>query len=312
MYHHDRRKNARGQAVVVLLAVLLFTLAGAGLGFWIGQHANPPAVAAHLQPALVLPSESEIAGKEVDQRPRVQEDVSVIAERLGEMQAELIRLNALGERLVRMSGLDPEEFDFDNPPPQGGPEQGPVLDYTIKELASELSGVVAMLQDRQRKLDVIEDVIVKKELTARAVPSGWPVRAGYITSGYGFRIHPIKKARIFHEGIDIASPRGAPIVAVADGVVTFSGRKGGYGQVVDIRHIDGLVTRYAHNNANLVKEGQMVRQGQKIATVGSTGVSTGPHLHFEVRKGGKSVNPMSFLGSAPRNTLASRTDHTPG
>ncbi len=312
MHHHDRRKTARGQAVVMLLAVLSFTFAGAGLGFWVGQYANLPAVADHPQSDPRVASEVGQATTEVVSRPRVQEDVNVIAARLGEMQAELLRLNALGERLVRMSGLDPEEFDFENPPPQGGPEEGPVRDYTIKELASELGGVAVLIQDRQRKLDVIEDVIVKKDLTARGVPSSWPVRVGYISSKFGFRIHPIKKSRIFHEGIDIASPRGTPIVAVADGIVTFSGRKGGYGRVVDIRHVDGLVTRYAHNTVNMVTEGQMVRQGQKIATVGSTGTATGPHLHFEVRKGGKAVNPMTYLSDTPRRTLASSAEHAPG
>ncbi|WP_295405477.1 M23 family metallopeptidase [uncultured Thiocystis sp.] len=312
MYHHDRIKHVRGQAVVVLLAVLSFTLAGAGLGFWIAQYATPDAVADASYPVLDFAQTRPRTTAEDVSPPVDQEDVNVIAARLGEMQAELLRLNALGERLVRMSGLDPEEFDFDNPPPQGGPELGPVNDYTIKEIASELGGVAEMIQDRQRKLDVIGEVIVNKDLTARETPSSWPVRSGYITSRFGFRIHPTKNVRIFHEGVDIASPRGTPILAAADGVVTFSGRRNGYGQVIDIRHRDGLVTRYAHNHKNLVQEGQMVGQGQKIATVGSTGVATGPHLHFEVRKGGKAVNPMPYLGDTPARTLADKTDRSAG
>lgn len=285
----------------MLLAALTFALAGAGLGFWVGRQSADPGVAS-------ITIDRTSASKLLDQRalrPHAPGDVDAIVARLGEMQAQLMRINALGERLVQMSGLNPEEFDFEDPPPQGGPDQGPVKDYTIKELADELTNVVGMIQDRQRKLDLIQDFIMEKDLAAEALPAGWPVRSGYISSKYGFRVHPVKKVRLFHDGVDLASPRGAPITAVADGVVVFSGRKGGYGNVVDIRHMDGLVTRYAHNARNLVKEGQMIHQGQRIATVGSTGTATGPHVHFEVRRGDKPIDPMPYLRSKPRQTLAS-------
>jgi murein DD-endopeptidase MepM/ murein hydrolase activator NlpD len=131
------------------------------------------------------------------------------------------------------------------------------------------------------------------------VPSGWPVRTGYITSNYGFRIHPTKGRRIFHQGVDFAAPRGTPIVAVADGLVVYSGRKNGYGRIVEVRHVDGLVTRYAHNQSNLVEEGQAVRKGQKIATVGASGTATGPHVHFEVLKNGDHLNPIRYSGTRP-------------
>ena len=310
MNHHDRINNARGQAVVLLLAVLTFLCAGAGLGFWIGRYADLRAGAGGPQPDPVAAHAS--APVMLDAAPRPDADVDAIAVRLGQMQAELLRLNALGERLVRMSGLDPEEFDFIHPPPQGGPELGPVRDYTIKELASELSGVIDLIQDRQRKLDIIKDVIVNRDLTAQSLPSTWPVRSGYISSRFGFRIHPTRKGRIFHEGVDISSPRGSPIMAVADGVVTFSGRRNGYGRVVDILHGNGLVTRYAHNTANLVEEGQMVRQGQEIATVGSSGTATGPHVHFEVLKDDRALDPIPYLDDAPVSTLAGNTRRTPG
>ncbi|WP_338115835.1 M23 family metallopeptidase [Thiocystis violacea] len=285
----------------MFLAVLAFSLAGAGLGFWIGHYSSSPDLA---NISLDRPSVNRSLAREVGQSSLPREVDAMVA-RLGEMQAQLMRLNALGERLVQMSGLNPEEFDFENPPPQGGPETGVARDYSIKELADELSSFVGFIQDRQRKLDVIEGHIMERELTAQALPAGWPVRSGYITSNYGFRIHPVKKARLFHAGVDFGSPRGTPIHAVADGVVSFVGRKGGYGNLVDIRHMDGLVTRYAHNTSNLVKKGQMVRQGQKIATVGSTGTATGPHVHFEVIKDGRSVNPMSYLRAMPTRRLAS-------
>ncbi|NEX18881.1 M23 family metallopeptidase [Thiorhodococcus mannitoliphagus] len=300
MFHTHKARRSRGHAVVIILAVLAFSLAGAGLGFWVGQQAVTPNVAS----ITIDRSDLVKLVTQFDSASQTSSDMDAIVVRLGEMQAQLMRINALGERLVEMSGLNADEFDFENPPPQGGPEQGPVKDYTIKELASELTSVVSLIQDRERKLDLIQDFIMEKDLATKALPAGWPVRSGYVSSKYGFRIHPVKKVRLFHDGVDFASPRGSPIFAVADGVVTFSGRKGGYGKVVDIRHIDGLVTRYAHNSRNLVKVGQMVHQGQKIASVGSTGTATGPHVHFEVRRGDKAINPMPYLRSKPRQTLA--------
>ena len=308
MSNPGKKNPLRGQAPLVLLAVLTFTLAGAGLGFWIGQYTSAPAIAK-------ITIDRSAAGRSLSMKSvdaMSPTEVDALASRLGELQAQLMRINALGERLVEMSGLDPAEFDFENPPPQGGPEMGLTRDYTIKELANELASVVRLIQDRERKLDILQDIIVEKDLTAQALPAGWPVRSGYISSDYGFRIHPVRRVRLFHEGVDLASPRGAPVLAVADGIVTFSGRKGGYGNVIDIRHIDGLVTRYGHNSANLVRVGQMVRQGQKIGTVGATGTATGPHVHFEVRKDDQPINPMPYLRSRPRQTLASSGADRPG
>lgn len=296
MHHLDRRKSVRGQAVVALLTVLLFAVAGGGIGFWLGRYANLPAQdTVHLAASIHTPLSTD-ALQQPSEAPTTP-DVDAITTRLGDMQADLMRLNALGERLVEMSGLNPDEFDFQNPPPQGGPDDGsPVRDYTIKEIAQELGSVVSLVKDRKRKLEILEETIVERDLTAQSTPSGWPVRAGYITSNYGFRVHPIKHRRIFHQGVDFAAPSGATIVAVADGLVTFSGKRSGYGRIIEIRHVDGLVTRYAHNQTNLVKEGQRVRHGQKIATVGSTGTATGPHCHFEVLKNGEHVNPIRYAG----------------
>lgn len=291
MHHLDRRKRARGQALVALLAVLLFAVAGGGVGFWIGRFGDLPdwnlTFAAPTGPSEPNWHESESAIPDLD----------ALTARLGDMQAEIFRLNALGERLVEMSGLNPEEFDFQNPPPQGGPDAGsPAQDYTIREIASELGSVVSLLKDRKRKLEILEEAIMERDLKAHSVPSGWPVHSGYITSNYGMRVHPTKRRRIHHTGVDFAAPRGTPIIAVADGVVVYSGTRKGYGRMVDIRHVNGLVTRYAHNQSNLVQEGQQVRRGQKIATVGSTGIATGPHVHFEVLKDGVHQNPIRYAG----------------
>lgn len=302
MPHIARKKTQSGQTFVMLSAVSSFALAGVGFGFWIGDRASAPGSASiAMESTPVNPSVTDSS------------EIGDIAARLGEMRAELMRINAIGERLVQVSGLDPDEFDFGNTPPRGGPETAMARDYTIKELADELSTLVVLVQDRERKLDRLADQILdKKPQTASAQLSGWPVRSGYISSTYGFRIHPVRNTRQFHEGVDFSSPRGAPIQAVADGLVVFSGRRNGYGNLVDIRHRNGIVTRYAHNSANLVREGDLVRQNQKIATVGSTGTATGPHVHFEVIRNGRAVDPMPYLRARPTQQLASLGSDTQG
>lgn len=295
MPHIARKKTQRGQTLVMLSAVSSFALAGIGFGFWIGDRTGAPGRASiAVEPVSVNPS------------PTDSDEIGAIAARLGEMRAEVLRINALGERLIQASGLDPDEFDFVNAPPRGGPETAMTRDYTIKELADELSTLVVMVQDRERKLDRLADQILdQRPRTASAQLSGWPVRSGYISSTYGFRVHPVRNTRQFHEGVDFAAKRGSPILAVADGIVVFSGRRNGYGNLIDIRHRDGLVTRYAHNSANLVREGELIRQGQQIGTVGSTGTATGPHVHFEVIRNGRAVDPMPYLRSRPTQRLAS-------
>jgi hypothetical protein len=313
MHHLDRRKTDGGQSVVALSAVLAVAIAGGGVGFWVGRYATPPAPDLHssLARTSTPPHDRPLAGTPQAQ-PFPASEVDAIAARLGDMQAQMMRLNALGERLVQMSGLSPREFDFKEPPPQGGPEDGPVKDYTIREIASELGSVVSLLKDRKHKLEILEEAIMDKDLVAQSVPAGWPVNSGYITSNYGSRIHPVRHRRMFHQGVDFAAPHGTPIVAVADGDVIFSGRRNGYGQIVEVSHANGYVTRYAHNSANLVQEGQHVRKGQKIAAVGATGTATGPHCHFEVLKDGENLNPIRFAGQIPPNSLMAANFSNPG
>lgn len=307
MNHPDRRKPARGQAVIVLLALSSFTLAGTGLGFWLGTRTSQTTPA----PLACAPA-PETSHQTAAEPPVTADAIATLTAYLGRLQAELTRLDALGDRLVHRSGLDPREFDFQHAPAQGGPETGPVRDYTIKELVDELGSVVARIQDRQRQLDQLDDALPGQDRTAQSLPSGWPVRSGYISSGYGFRIHPIRRARIFHDGVDFASSRGAPVVAVAEGVVVFSGRRNGYGRMVDIRHPDGRVTRYAHNTRNLVQVGETIRQGQQIATVGSSGDATGPHVHFEVLEDDKAVDPMPYLSALRQRGTLGGTPASPG
>lgn len=299
------RKNGgrTGIATRILLSTFIVTLvagAAGGAGFWYGQAIAPWRIASNetLTELEAIFKRERKALEEADRESQAQLDA--FAGRVGAMQAEILRLNALGERLVDMADLDAEEFDFENPPPVGGPDdilasRGTSLD----ELTGEMTDMLDLISDRKRKLKELEQLIMEKDLKKHATPSSWPVRSGYISSKFGYRKHPIRKRSHFHTGVDFASKRGVPVLATADGVVIYSGWRSGYGRLVEVRHMDGLVTRYAHNQENLVKQGEMVKKGQSIAKLGASGRATGPHVHFEVRQDGKAVNPMKYIGTKP-------------
>lgn len=222
--------------------------------------------------------------------------LDVLGGKLGRMQAEMLRLNALGERLVQMAGLSEDEFDFQNPPALGGPEPVDSMRNSAADLVAEMDRLFAQVQDRNRKLALLEELIMEQDLQDESIPAGRPVRSGFMTSRYGQRKDPLNGKRSFHRGVDFAGKRGSDILAVADGLVVLSEVRSGYGRTVEIRHANGLVTRYAHNQKLLVKVGDLVEKGQSIATLGSSGRATGPHLHFEVLKDGAQINPMKFAG----------------
>lgn len=295
---HGSRDGARRRFYVWFPLAVFAVVGAAGGGYWVGQtRATELVASAESISSLEAMIEGERKALEETERESLSY-LDAIANRVGEMQAEILRLNALGERLVQMAGLSAEEFDFENPPPVGGPDDSLTRDIGIVDLADELKQVLGVLSDRKRKLTLLEQSIMERDLKEEATPSGLPVLSGYVTSKFGFRMHPIRKQSHFHNGIDFAGKRGSPVIAVADGLVAFSGTKSGYGRMVEIRHMDGLVTRYAHNQENLVAEGDLVKQGQTIATLGSSGSSTGPHVHFEVVKDGATVNPTSYVGAS--------------
>ena len=226
------------------------------------------------------------------------EQVGALAARVGQMHARLIRLDALGKRLTEVANLDRGEFDFDSAPAVGGPEveafvgEGPA----VPSLDDLLASLDATIGDRSRQLAALETLILSRELARQVVPGGRPVESGYISSFFGKRADPFTGESAFHAGIDFAGAPGTRVLAVADGVVSYAGRDRGYGKLVEITHGGGYVTRYAHNASVLVQPGQTVRRGDAIALMGSTGRSTGPHVHFEVLRDGGPVNPMSFVG----------------
>jgi murein DD-endopeptidase MepM/ murein hydrolase activator NlpD len=233
-----------------------------------------------------------------EQLARIEQDVddqvATLATRVGRMQAQLIRLDALGKQLTEVAQLKRGEFDFEQPPAVGGPETagaGPV----VPALDSMLDTMDAQIDDRRRQLTALQNLIMTRELARQIVPGGRPVESGYISSLYGQRTDPFDGNQASHQGIDFAAAAGSRVLAVADGIVSHTGNDGGYGRVVEVTHGNGYVTRYAHNAKLLVKQGQTVKRGDPIALVGSTGRSTGAHVHFEVLREGRPMNPLSFV-----------------
>ena len=231
-------------------------------------------------------------------------DLDALTLRLGNMQAEILRLDTLGERLVTRTDLDASEFDFNTLPPIGGPkdssdeeDDGEPPVTTIADFLGMLEVLHASIVDREAKLTVLEDVLMSRNLQARILPSGPAVQRGLVSSKFGQRIDPFTGKRGMHKGIDIAGKEGTEILAVADGIVTWSGKRKGYGNLVEIDHGTGYVTRYGHNKKQLVEFGDTVHKGQAIALIGSTGRSTGPHVHVEVMENGKHVNPEKYLSN---------------
>jgi murein DD-endopeptidase MepM/ murein hydrolase activator NlpD len=231
-----------------------------------------------------------------DTKRDLQERLDALAGRVGQMNAQVIRLNALGRRLTEMAKLDKGEFNFDSPPAVGGPE-GLTVGATVgsADITGMLDTLSQQLKDRERQLSVLESLISTRNLSNQIVPGGRPVVQGWISSYFGGRTDPFTGRNAFHRGLDFAGRAGSQVVAVASGVVTFSKDRFGYGRTVEINHGNGYVTRYAHNQKALVKVGDTVQKGQAIALMGSTGRSTGPHLHFEVLRNGRAVDPLRFV-----------------
>ncbi len=228
-------------------------------------------------------------------RSRLQERIDAIAARMGQVNAHVIRLDALGKRLTEMANIDDREFDFDQAPSTGGPESDG-LAAQVPDLSKMLAQLESRVARRDAQLGVLENVILQRELRQQIVPDGRPVKRGFISSYYGERQDPFTGHEAFHKGLDFAGSMGAEVISVAAGIVTYVGEKSGFGHLIEVSHGGGLVTRYAHNSSAVVQVGDTVQRGQTLALMGSTGRSTGPHVHFEVLRDGQPVNPLSFIG----------------
>ncbi len=216
------------------------------------------------------------------------------------MQAQFLRLDAVGERVVEVSELDEGEFDFSQPVAVGGPESDFSVDYTVPQFMDAIEQLENQLDHRQQQLEILEEVLIGRQVLAEGQIDGRPVERGWVSSRFGRRTDPFTGQLSYHPGIDFSSEQGSDIKSVAGGVVTWSAQKPGYGLTLEINHGNGYETRYAHAEQLLVEVGDIVRKGQTIGLVGSTGRSTGPHLHFEVFKNGRVVDPASYINRTVR------------
>lgn len=216
--------------------------------------------------------------------------------RLGQLQSQMLRLNAVGQQVVEKLDVNSSEFDFSGTPGIGGPlserDEPSSLPVNMNRVMAVLSHDMA---HRSVQLKMLDSMLTNAALKQEALPVGNPVKSGRLSSRYGWRTDPFTGRRKFHHGVDLAARRGAKVVAAASGLVTWAGKRGGYGNLVEITHADSYVTRYGHSSRILVSKGQVVRRGQPIARVGSTGRSTGPHLHYEVLVNGKKVDPTEYI-----------------
>lgn len=233
------------------------------------------------------------------QRVYLHSSLDAMAVRVGQMQAQVQRLDALGSRLAKLTGMKLEDFQFAQPPAQGGPlVVFPEQEMSENNLQQQLVRLNKVLGDRSDKLLALETMLLQNQLSRKLLPSIPPVNEGWYSSNFGWRLDPFTGTSAMHEGVDYVVESGTPIYASAGGVVAYASMHPQYGNMVEIDHGNDIVTRYAHASKLSVKVGQVVRRGEKVAEVGSTGRSTGNHLHFEVRYKGIAQNPVRFLEKA--------------
>ena len=280
-------------ALFVLLSLSLLMLYG-GFRLGVNQEARSQLAAVQELQAQLAEQQQAIA----QARTGAQDNLDALTLRLGRMQAQMLRLDTLGQRLVEVADLDAGEFDFAIDPPVGGPQDATALaDNTVPDFLDMLDELDTIAADREGKLDLLEQVLMYRNVHARVTPSGRAVEKGLLSSKFGKRIDPFSGKKESHKGIDIAGKEGSEILAVGDGLVTFSGYRKGFGNLVELDHGNGYSTRYAHNKSQLVDVGETVRKGQAIALMGSTGRSTGPHVHIEVLRNGKQVDPAKYINN---------------
>ena len=287
----EPRHWVAGSAALLVLFVL-FTLAFNFLTLkWAAAVEHP------WLKAIVLADQREEAARAQE---RVQGHLNAMALRLGELQARMLLLDGIGERLAKIAGLKPQELPSLAPgaaPGRGGAESTsmPAMALSVTEFTDLIEKLARQVELRTDQLGVMEALIVANSANRKFLPTLQPIVDGWFSSNYGYRIDPFTGQNSFHEGIDFPAEVGTPVVAAASGKVVFADVHPQYGKMVEIDHGNGLVTRYAHAARLLVKEGDLVVRGQRVAAVGSTGRSTGPHLHFEVRLNGVPQNPARFL-----------------
>jgi len=295
------RRLAKARTLTVTrmrMAMLALALSMAVMALAAGLFAVVFRLAAEANVPVVEGLVSVVMHAQVERNEQyVQNNVSAMARMLGDIQARLLRLDALGERVAKLAGIRPEEFNFHELPGRGGPLAPDAHALSMHELQDQVARVGHSVEQRSDFMDVVESELAANEARDALLPHGTPVSEGFVGSGYGMRNDPFTGQMSMHTGVDFAAPVGTPIFAAAGGVVVSAEPHPDFGNMLEIDHGKGLSTMYAHTSRMVVHLGDFVRKGQKIAEVGTTGRSTGPHLHFEVHVNGTPQNPSKYLAS---------------
>lgn len=296
-YGEARRLNLAHPLVAGGLSAALFLVAA---GIFAAGYYTSDRVAEARAAANPVQMQIKAQADEIERTKRdAQADIDAMSAKLAVLQAHVMRLDAMGSQLTSLAGFKHGEFDFSKEPPQGGPEVPGVVQHTsARDFMAQLDLLSSKLQDREQKLGVLENLLLDRNVQLAAQPNGPPVPDGYVSSLFGMRVDPFDGDLSMHSGMDFAGTEGEPVRAVAAGVVTWAGDRSGYGNLVEIDHGNGYATRYGHNETILVHVGQIVKKGEEISLMGSTGRSTGPHVHFEVLYNGVAVDPARFVKGA--------------
>lgn len=294
---YSLRFRGMGQIALVALSTLFLISILIGSGYWLGLKYG--------HESLVHQWKEDVVEQQVklEKVKRVSEaHIEALTKKISFFQAHINRLDALGNKLATMAKVDEAQFDFRNQPGFGGPiiAEAQSNDDLSESVESVLQTIAVELESREKQLLVLDQMLTKHNLRAEVHPTGRPVAKGWVSSYFGKRRGPFSGKQEFHRGIDIAGKRGSDIIAVAGGVVVSAKDRYGYGNMIEIDHGNGYATRYGHNDDMLVSAGQAVKKGQVIAKMGSTGKSTGPHVHFEVMKNGVQVDPSKYIRSAKK------------
>ena len=269
-------------------------------GYWLAQHLEDEGIL-DLNAAKAWEDDLSQQRQELQKiRKQTDQELDALTLKLGELQAKLLRLDALGERIVDVAKLPTDEFDFSMAPAVGGPAGALGESYQVTEINQVLDGLAERIDSREQQLEVLGNLMSANKISADTFVAGRPIDKGWMSSRYGQRTDPFTGRLAWHGGVDFAGKTGTEIKAVAAGVVTWSDDRYGYGKLVEINHGNGYKTRYAHCDSLEVKVGDIVRKGDVVALMGSTGRSTGPHVHFEIYKNGRTVDPAAYIHRTPR------------
>ncbi len=234
-------------------------------------------------------------------KQHTEQQLQALTLKMAALQARLVRLDALGERITTIAKLDKGEFDFSQHPALGGPASADLgMAYENPDFVDAIDQLVERVDNREQQLEILETLLANRKIEDDIFLAGRPITKGWMSSRFGRRNDPFTGRVAMHEGVDFAGKLGSNVIAVASGVVTWSGERSGYGQMVEINHGSGYMTRYAHNQENKVEVGDIVKKGQVVSLMGSSGRSTGPHVHFEVYKHGRAVDPAAYIHRASR------------